>query len=268
LTLAEGLQRLYEGTLPERSVVLTVDDGTYDSYKIAFPMFREFGYPATLYFTTYYAGFQRPVFDVMCSYLLWKAAGKTFDGVLLNEAGRGVALEKIKSYAIKQGLSGLEKDALMASMADRLGIDYEDLCRRRILHCMTRDEAQQLARHGFDIELHTHRHRVSRRREQFLKEIKDNEQCIGLIRDGPARHFCYPGGVYLPEVEEALRSYGIESAVTCSPGIAEARSAALRLPRLIDTNSLSLDEFAGWVSGVASFLPMRAFTVSDGQIVE
>src|SRR6218665_3340788 len=79
LPLDEGLRHLAKGTLPPRAVAITVDDGTYDFYAHALPALREFGLPATLYLTTYYCRHQLPVFDPVCSYMLWKSQGQTFD---------------------------------------------------------------------------------------------------------------------------------------------------------------------------------------------
>src|SRR5688572_32405994 len=79
LPLADALQRLESGTLPTCSVVLTFDDGSSDFYSRAFPILREFGWPATVYLTSYYSNYNRPVFDVMCSYLLWKGRAQVLD---------------------------------------------------------------------------------------------------------------------------------------------------------------------------------------------
>ena len=73
LPLAEGLARLTAGTLPARAVAITVDDGTYDFYAVAYPVFKRLGVPVTLYVSTYYVFDRRPVFDGACQYLLWKA---------------------------------------------------------------------------------------------------------------------------------------------------------------------------------------------------
>jgi len=275
LSLADALRRLYSGTLPERSVVLTIDDGTYDAYRLAFPIIQHFGYPATVYLTTYYCDFQRPVFDVMASYLLWKARGRTTTlpgicphPIFLDDKGRDSANRLIKLFAQKHGLSGREKDILLTQVAARLELDYEALCRKRMLYIMTHEEARELAQAGFDIQLHTHRHRLSRRRNRMLQEVVENERRITALRESPARHFCYPGGVYLPEFELALAECGIESAVTCWPGFATGRTGPLRLPRLLDSIRFERLEFAGWVSGEASLLPRRKFIAGEGQMVE
>src|SRR5437764_14880921 len=42
LDLEKGLDLLYRGELPERAVVLTFDDGTYDVLKVVWPMLKEY----------------------------------------------------------------------------------------------------------------------------------------------------------------------------------------------------------------------------------
>jgi peptidoglycan/xylan/chitin deacetylase (PgdA/CDA1 family) len=45
-----------ENALPKRSVVLTIDDGHRSIYRIAYPILKEFGYPATLFVYSDYIG--------------------------------------------------------------------------------------------------------------------------------------------------------------------------------------------------------------------
>src|SRR5688500_5091608 len=52
LRLDEGIERLYAGTLPDRAVVLTFDDGYFDFQSRALPLLEKNGFPSTVYLTT------------------------------------------------------------------------------------------------------------------------------------------------------------------------------------------------------------------------
>jgi hypothetical protein len=97
--------------------------------------------PATVYLPTHYVCNNRPVFDNMCPYLLWKASGSELvwksilqKPIMLDGAGRRHAEQAIWQYAHQQRLSSAAKDHLLAELACRLGIDYSALCRRRLFH--------------------------------------------------------------------------------------------------------------------------------------
>jgi peptidoglycan/xylan/chitin deacetylase (PgdA/CDA1 family) len=53
ITLAQLVEFVeFRGQVPEKSVVITIDDGWRSTYDIAFPILRKFGYPATLFVYT------------------------------------------------------------------------------------------------------------------------------------------------------------------------------------------------------------------------
>lgn len=267
LPLAEALERMYAKDLPEKAVVLTVDDGNYDFYRNAYPLIKEFNWPVTVYLTTYYVDYNRPVFDVMCSYLLWKGRGATLklkaltgEDASVNLAtheARARAWRSIKDATEQRKLSAAEKDALAATLARELEIDYDALCAARILHRMNVDEVRALAAGGVDVQLHTHRHRVPLERELMRREIEDNRARIKEMTGRVANHLCYPSGVYDPVVLPWLRELGVVSATTCDLGLATAASDPLLLPRFLDSSTLSSVEFEGWLVGLSSFLPRR-----------
>jgi peptidoglycan/xylan/chitin deacetylase (PgdA/CDA1 family) len=256
-------------------VTITFDDGYHDFYSVAFPIVESFGFPVTLYLTTYYVEYNRPVFDLMCRYLLWKGQlqqGLRWPEVLpgpcaLDSAGRQAAAAAIKEFASTRNLSAQEKDRLLASLAERLGIDYEDLCQGRVLCLMTLAEAKALALRGLDLEYHTHRHRVHRGRAGTFAELDDNRRVLETCTDEAPQHFCYASGTYLPQHLEYLTAYGIRSATTCAPGLCTAHTHPLLLPRLIDSMAVSELEFRSWVAGTASLLPRRGPAPSAGQLV-
>ena len=271
LPLGDAVRRLYEGTLPPRSVVLTFDDGMFDFHARAWPLLQEFGFPATVYLTTYYSDYDQPIFGLLCSYLLWRARtrmpqpdvtplfGMPMPWQRADAAGRARAKRDILAYADREQLTAQEQTAWAERLGDLLGVDYEAIRAKRLLTVMTRDEAAEIARNGIDIELHTHRHRTPNDRALFLREIVDNRERIERIRDGVARHFCYPSGVYRPEFLPWLREAGVTTATTCDPGLASRRSDPLLLPRLVDTSFLSPLDVEGWMTGMSGFfMPRKA----------
>ena len=275
LPLGEAVQRLYDATLPSRAVAITFDDGAYDFFTHARPILEEFGFPATVYLTSYYARLQRPVFNTMLRYLLWKARDRTLDptGVadgqrplrLTTGADRAAAFESVAGACAARRLSGADKDAVLETVAGRLDIDYADLIRRRFLHLMSPDEIARLPRDLIDVQLHTHRHRVPAEADAFEREILDNRREIAAMTGVPgdrAIHFCYPSGVTHPAFPGWLRRLGVASATTCFPGIASVESDPLLLPRLIDTVYVSCVEFEGWLTGASAFLPRRRVRAS------
>jgi peptidoglycan/xylan/chitin deacetylase (PgdA/CDA1 family) len=267
LPLAEALERLYRKDLPPRSVALTFDDGTYDFYKQAWPRLKRYGFPATVYLTTYYSDLQRPVLSLICSYMLWKARG--MGRVDLKELGIDLPVdlssvesrEEVVSQFIQkaagQELNGIEKDQIAVNLAQRLGIDYEQLRAKRILQLMNRQEVEQLAAEGVDFQLHTHRHRTPLNEELFRREIQDNRSRIANAVSGKRIHFCYPSGAYRPEFLSWLAAEEIVSATTCDTGFATSETNPLLLPRFVDTTGRTDDEFESWVSGIGHFLSRR-----------
>lgn len=267
LPLGEAVERLYADDLPDRAVAITFDDGLSDFYRRAFPLIQEFEVPVTLYLTTYYSHYQRPVFDLMCSYLLWKGRSNVLDlkeltgqdlkTDLLQRDSREAALAQIRDFARAQKFSADQKDALAASLAAHLKVDYDALLEERVMHNLTPDEVGQLSAGGIDVQLHTHRHRTPLDRALFLKEIEDNRNCIEEMTGKNSTHFCYPSGVYDLKFLPWLREAGVVSATTCESGFASRSSNELLLPRFLDNATLSPIEFESWLTGVSAALPQR-----------
>ena len=242
LPLGEALERLHAGTLPPRGVVLTFDDGFYDFLRLAVPLMREFSVPATLYLTTHYTRHPCAVFNPMASYLLWKSNRPVIEWPEIDlppspnrDLGeRRVILDALGKFAAARNLDTVAKDALLRRFASHLAIDYDPLHAARMFHLVTPEEAAEISRAGFDLQLHTHRHRTPRDRELFVREIRDNRDCLLQITGVEPVHFCYPSGDYTPEFFPWLRELGIRSATTCEAGLARADSEPMRLPRILD----------------------------------
>jgi peptidoglycan/xylan/chitin deacetylase (PgdA/CDA1 family) len=155
-----------------------------------------------------------------------------------------------------ENLTGVQKNEIAALLAQMLGVDYNALCAKRILHLMTRDEVANLAAQGVDIQLHTHRHRTPENEELFRLEIRDNRQSLPEAAK-QAQHFCYPAGVYRRQFLGWLQAESVISATTCDVALSTRQSDPLLLPRFVDTTKRTAVEFESWLTGVGDLLAFR-----------
>ena len=268
LPLDEALTRLQMNSLPAMSVVLTFDDGFYNYYNVAHPVLKRFGFPSTVYQTSFYSGWNRPIFNLACSYLLWRAGGKILDAQGITgqadtfstqtEQERKESTQKIILHARSSGISQDERQKLLERLAAAAGASYREISEKRLFNLMTREELAAMVRVGVDIQLHTHRHRVPEEKELFVEELRDNQKFLAEIGQTHATHFTYPSGVYRPDVFPWLEEYGVRSTTTCDTGLVDSHSNFQCLPRFIDTTDISQLEFEAWLCGLRSVLPGRS----------
>jgi len=268
LPLSEAIDRLRSGTLPPMSVAITFDDGFYNFLAAAYPILKQFEYPVTVYQTTFYAAWNKPIFHLLCHYLLWKASGRTVDAGpivgrtgyfdLRTEEGINAAGLEIWNFARTNGLSPVERQRLAKALADSVKVDYQEIADRRLFNLMNKDELSQMVTNGVDVQLHTHRHRVPANKNAFLRELADNQEFLKEIGQPKATHFTYPSGVYREEVFSWLSEFGVRSATTCDTGLVGSQSNLMCLPRLIDTTQISELEFGAWLCGLREFMPRRS----------
>lgn len=270
LPFGESIDRLRAGTLPPRAVTLTFDDGFFDFQQRAWPLLRRHGFPATVYLTTYYSAFNRPIFGIASSYLLWKSGraavslcdvtGEDLSLACGDNPARNAVRAHLEAFAAKNNWGGVEKDRLLSRLAAAAGASAaeDNLRKLRMLHLMTPEESVALAAQGVDMQLHTHRHRTPLDHDLFVREIEENRHALqdsGASAD--PRHFCYPSGVHESDFLPWLRECGIASATTCDTGLASAGEERLLLPRLVDFSRLSPLEFEAWVCGAPALLPRK-----------
>jgi peptidoglycan/xylan/chitin deacetylase (PgdA/CDA1 family) len=267
LPLREAVTYLYAGTLPERSVVLTFDDGYYDFMARVWPLLKKYGYPATVYLTTGRVDHNLPNVNLFISYSLWASRQQTFDGdglpglqgrYPLRTADERQQLTQRVIEALRADSGGEHsRDAVARLVAERAGLDYNALLQQRVLTLLRPEEVTNLAAQGIDFQLHTHMHRTPDDPDEFVRDVLVNRGRLQAMTGRTATHFCYPSGNYRPSYIPLLRRHGVEAATTCDPGLATTASDPMLLPRFIDTSSVSDLVFESWVTGVAACLPRR-----------
>lgn len=264
VSLQEGLQKLSTGNLPKGATVITIDDGWYSTYRYMLPIFEQLQLPATLYVTTYFALKQTPITQVALRYLLKESTETHLDVSDLEIEMHGrVELrdsQNRESIAaqINEAATRLDHDQrqkLCTAIGDRLNVDYQLLTKSRILDLMTTEELRDALKRGLDLQLHTHRHRISADGQSTLtKEVVENREVLEAITNSTLKHFCYPSGIYSQDYWPELEKLGVESATTCNPGINYAGTHQYDLNRVLDSEDKTNLEFEAELSGFSDVL--------------
>lgn len=266
LPLDEAIDRLSEGTLPPNAVTITIDDGFYSVHAVAREVLAKYGFPSTLYLTSYYFEKTTPIFQLVVDYMCWKSPKRTVDlsGLGVAALTRAAALdftrdnrEWASAEIFAHGALALDEAgrvALSRQLAEALDVDYDHIRDNRLLSLISPEEARELEASGMTIELHTHRHRFPDNAAAADDELRKNRAAVEPVIGRRMDHFCYPSGKWSHTHRPVLENAAIKSATTCHAGLARKGANLLALPRVLDDNRVSQIEFEAEVSGFTELL--------------
>ena len=256
LPLAEAVQRLEDGSLPDHAVVITIDDGWSSTYSHMLPILEGLGLPATVYVTTWYADHQIPVVNVVVDYILRRAGRSPSERF-------AIIAEIVKLPALAQ------REQALRACAARFGVTTDEWWESRQFHLMSAAEIGAADRRGLDIQLHTHRHRSSDVASDHLeREIADNRAALARACGRPEqsfRHFCYPSGLAHSSAVAVLEAAGVGSATLAESGINPTGANPYRLRRFLDGRLVSEAAFEAYLSGAqALFRTVKSLATAEG----
>lgn len=217
-------------------------------------------FPAVLYATTYYSGKQVPVFNVALQYLFATTKVETLDSQKFNigyssEVDLTSIKEKSKFMNSLQAhasllLSEEERQRLLALLAKELELSYSTIVENKLFHLADEEQLKEMVQRGIDVQLHTHRHRISVDGVDCLEqELIDNKSKLDKVSGNPLLHFCYPSGLYDQSFWPTLEKLGMVSATTTESGLVNKQSHPYALPRILDGEDISDIEFEAEMSG-------------------
>lgn len=265
LPLGDAVARLRAGTLPAGATAITIDDGWYGTFAHMLPVLKAHDLPATVYVTTHYLVKERPVLNILVGHMLaraprgpyaWSriASGEGQDGEICldHQAARARVAEHI--WARLDALPDVEsRHAEVTRLARLFQFDLGRAEAERWFDLMRADEVRAAHDDGFDIQLHTHRHRqYGFDAARVVAEIEENRQHLAAILDVAPAHFtrfCYPSGNWSETLFPVLRQLGIDQATTTDPGLNGRDAEPLALKRILDGESLSDLDFEARLCG-------------------
>jgi peptidoglycan/xylan/chitin deacetylase (PgdA/CDA1 family) len=226
--------------LPPRALAVTFDDGYADNHRLAFPVLRSLGLPATIYVATGGLDDGTPLWTSAVRALVLAASSPVLEvpglgSVTIGERGRRHDGVRALTRALVP-LSAADRAARVEAAAAAAGVDV----RRALAGAMLRwDDVRALANAGWTIGAHTVSHP-----NVALADPAEAEAEIAASRDqlaaaigSPVLDFAYPntGGQHRyhgPEVVAILRRLGFRSAVTSHNGALRPGLDPFTIPRL------------------------------------
>jgi len=235
---------------PENAVVITIDDGHRDFHACAFPILRDYGFPATMYLPTAfldrakggewlwfdrftYAFRHSPRCEVEIPSLAPSESPTGFR--LESAAARTAASTQVAASA--QWLAGGDRDAYCDRVADALGIRIPETPPEEFAP-LTWDEVRTMARSGIEFGGHTVTHPILQTVENARElgfEIAHCKSRIEQELQAPVLHFAYPSGKTeeIPAAAKtAVQQAGYQTAVTTLTGQAGPGDDPLWLRRI------------------------------------
>jgi len=213
-----------------------------------------------------------PVFRLVVQYMLWKTTRPSIDlvGILPGADGAATlrtrpARETVAWRIIEHGeahCGEAQRTALLRELGARLGVNYDEIVRTRILSLMTPDELRTAGGRGLGVQLHGHRHRACVDPDVVGRELEDNRTVLAPLAPSPLRHYAFPSGTWSEATWPALRAAGVTSATTCEPGLNTDRTPLLALRRFLDSEAVSQIEFEAEMSGYTDLLRRARAAVS------
>jgi peptidoglycan/xylan/chitin deacetylase (PgdA/CDA1 family) len=229
----KGVRDMWAGGKPLRrhALAITVDDGYRDFFQHAYPVFRSFNIPVTVFLTTDFIDRKSWMWVDQIEYLFSHTAVDHVDISLstgkldfkLNTAQAREAAASSVREALKR-VSDLERRELMSSMCDELRVVLPEEPPGE--HApLNWDEVRIMAQQGIEFGAHTLSHPILSRLADdhaLRSEIAGSKQRIEEELQRPVVHFCYPNGKaddFDGRVIEATRQTGFETAVSTEPGL-------------------------------------------------
>jgi peptidoglycan/xylan/chitin deacetylase (PgdA/CDA1 family) len=240
VALSDALYQLQSGSIDCPTVAITFDDGYQNVFDVAFPILREFHFPATVFINTGFVGTSKTIWfchlihaiaNTLNQSLEWR--GLKFD--LSTVRARATASRKLQSY-----LKKLEHHNLLEELweiIEKLEVDSSLLDSSLDFRIMDRAAIAAMANSGLvQFGAHTASHSILTRvpLKTARDEINESIRSISDWTGEPCRLFAYPNGGstdYDYKIINILKDFGIFAAVTTIQGPNTARTPMLELRR-------------------------------------
>lgn len=222
------------------TTVITIDDGYDDAFEIAFPIFKKFNAPATLFVVTDFLDGKIWIWTDKARFLLFNSeltefnfeiGAKKFEIKLTDKNSRLNFATKINSELKK--LSNAERDEKISELSEIVQIKLPSLPPKEFAP-ISWDQAREMDKNGVAIESHTVTHPIlTNINENNLEfELTKSREVLAEKLNREVKIFCYPNGNVALRESVAVSKANYDCAVTTEIRLLTATDNLFLLPRI------------------------------------
>lgn len=258
LPLVRAARSLRDGTLPDRALSITFDDGYADNHDLALPVLERHGLTATFFVATDFLDGGRMWNDTLIE-ALRRTSHTTLD--LRDVGGFDMGVHRLDSIAARRAaiehVIGLTKRLVpreRASVVEKVAVRAGASLPNDLM--MRSDQVRALRRAGMQIGAHTASHPILATLDasSAREEIVRGRLALEAILQETVDVFAYPNGVpdqdYTRESVALVQELGFEAAVSTAWGASGPGTSPFEIPR-----------FTPWDRGRTRFGLRLAYTL-------
>ncbi len=250
LPLTDALERQHNGTLPERALCITFDDGYRNFYTHAYPLLKKYGMSATMYLATDFVCRGIPLWVDRLEYAIGKQEG-SFSELTALDAHTRTTFKTLTLQKREHDLRNVEQIGWTK---------FEDFAEDRDVYApLSKAEILELQQHGITFGAHTKTHPILATQDidTQREEIAGSKQELEAFGVHVSSVFAYPNGQsgdWNADTERILEEAGFTHALTTFEGVNTAYTKPYHLKRFALDGTEDMALFANVVSGVRLFL--------------
>ena len=237
-----------EGKFLPRTIVLTVDDGYENFFKLAMPILMEFQIPATVFVVSDLIEDNSWIWTDKFKYLCDKAKNVQ----ALSNKNRALTLHYLKSLPV------IERDLKMTELASEGKVNIPDFAPEKYALMSWKQINEIISTGLIEIGSHSCTHPILAyvNKEDSWSEIHNSRNKISNKLDISIQSFCYPNGKpedYREDQLEMLSVAGYKCATASHFGYVSKKSNIFALPR-IGGDILNFNSFLKYLDGLEYFI--------------
>jgi peptidoglycan/xylan/chitin deacetylase (PgdA/CDA1 family) len=243
---------------PKNTVVITFDDGYKDNYTNAYPVLRNYDFPATIFLATDAVENKRLFWWDRISYMVSKTKVKRFE---LNEIGKFSLISKDAKFNslkfIQKNLKKLtdsERNKVIEKISKLLKVDCPFFESENNLF-LSWNEIKKMQQNNISFGAHTKSHSILAKipLKKANEEIKDSKKIIEKRLGKKIKFFCCPNGYegdFNENIKKLVKKNGFDCAVSYIPGANSINSDLFELRRVFVRNDENISLFKTKLIGV------------------